>query len=364
MNAHPHDTPLRFLQGISVPKEILDEWSLEAMPEAPPRESIEALRETAQRLTAMCASSEASPRKHWWIGPMASVTWHGVILLLALVGGLFAVNQLDPPLTVLGEISLGGLAGPGGMGGDGQQSGASPAPAAEAASGPVGELAQEAETATLPTEETPPPPEPEAVTEAPDPTPVLDTALPEPEKIQKPEPEPQPKPQPKPKPKPKPKPRPVAVRKAAPAQTADQAKPAAPALGTGTGTGQGIGGEGPGKGLGHGDGPPGVGGGPGGGGGGNHIGQFGQGDGPRFRHRSLPRYPLEAKRLNQEGNVCLCLTIDASGTLRDVKVMSHSGMEFVEEALRAIHASTFYPASVKGQPVLSRALLTIRFKLS
>lgn len=359
MNAHPHDIPVRSLQDAPFPKPGPNEKSRDALPDAPTRESSKTLCEMTNLLEAIPASQKHPLTRRWWLGPVASAIWHVGILLLAVFGGLFAASQIEPPLTVLGEIALNGLAGPGGMGGDGQQSGASPAIASEPVAGPVGELAQLAEPPAPPAEDPAPAPEPETVTQAPDPKPVLDTALPEPKKKL----EPEPKPEPKPKPKHKPKPRHVASRKAAPAQSSDQAKAVSPALATGEGTGQGIGGDGPGKGLGHGNGPPGVGGGPGGGGGGTNIGQFGQGNGPRFRHRSLPRYPDGAKRLNQEGKVCLCLTIDASGVLRNVHVVSHSGLDFVEEALRAIRASTFYPATIKGQPIFSRALLTIRFKL-
>ncbi len=103
--------------------------------------------------------------------------------------------------------------------------------------------------------------------------------------------------------------------------------------------------------------------GPGGGGGGDYVGQFGQGDGPTFRHRCLPRYPDEARSGNQEGRVVLRLFIDAGGILRDVEVLEHSGLDFVAEAVRAIRASSFFPAKRQGQPVPCRAVLAIRFKL-
>ena len=164
------------------------------------------------------------------------------------------------------------------------------------------------------------PPKPEAVTAEAEPQPILDPqAVKEPKKV-----EPEPKPKPKPKRKLVQKLRSLVAHTAA----AEAAPPKGPitapnapenGLGTGTGTGQGDGaGLGPGKGLGHGDGPPGIGGGPGGSGRGL---QFGQGNGPRFRHRALPSYPSEAKADNKEGKVTLRLTIDESGILRNVEIM-------------------------------------------
>jgi protein TonB len=120
-------------------------------------------------------------------------------------------------------------------------------------------------------------------------------------------------------------------------------------------------GEGPGKGLTPGSGPGGTG--DGRGDGGLYVGEFGQGDGPRFRHRSPLRYPDAAKRAGVEGKVRLRLDIDAEGVLRNVAVVEHSGLEFVEEALRAIKASTFYPARRQGRSEACNALLTIRFAL-
>jgi periplasmic protein TonB len=308
-----------------------------------------------------------APAQRFGLGTLAAVLFHGLAVLAIVIGGLLAVTPAEPPLAVINEFSLDGLAGPGGSGGDGQDSGGSPA------------LSAEARTPTpedpVPTEQmAPEKSEPEILAPPEQAQPILTEKPPEPEKIVPPEPKPELKPEPKPEPKTKPKPKPRRLLQSSlPHQdsppvaakgpiTSETASP--DGTGTGLGTGQGPGGNGQGKGLGQGEGPPGIGGGPGGGGGGNAVGQFGQGNGPRFSHRSLPRYPAEAKLHNKEGKVCLRLSIDASGTLRDVEVMEHSGLEFVNEALRAIRASTFLPATHHGQAIPSRAVLTIHFKLS
>jgi protein TonB len=291
-----------------------------------------------------------------WFG--VSLALHAVLLFSLVFAGVFSWDSPQPPLETVVELTLGSLAGPGGSGGDGQMPGGG---AGEAA-------AQEKQPA-----ETPDPFQESLVRDAPpEPEPVL-APQPVPEPTKPPEPpkpkvEPKPEVAPKPRPQPRPKPRPHApVREDRPAVASPPAATAAAPAEQGTGAGAGAGaleGPGQGKGPGQGAGPGGYGGeGPGGGGGGEYVGQFGRGDGPVFRHRALPQYPSEAKRENHEGKVVLRLSIDAEGLLRDAEVVSHTGLEFAEEALRAIRKSSFFPARHNGRTVPSKALLAVRFRL-
>ncbi|KHK01482.1 Ferric siderophore transport system, periplasmic binding protein TonB [Desulfovibrio sp. TomC] len=293
---------------------------------------------------------------------MASAGLHGLVAAALVVCAVLAGPAPEPPLAVIGHFDLGGLDGGGPVGGDGQDSGldgaartataVSPTEAATSveAAAPTSQPSARTET-DPPAEPTPQPiPEPPAV-----PTPDLDRRTPPP--------------------------KPRATTKAHPKAVAARAQPAGPpsaqpaeteaghvsATGTGSGAnagegnGQGRLGEGPGKGLTPGAGPGGNG--DGQGHGGMYVGEFGRGDGPTFRHRSPLRYPDAARRTGQEGKVRLRLEIDAEGVLRNVSVVEHTGLEFVEEALRAIKASTFYPAKRQGRPEPCHALLTIRFAL-
>lgn len=311
----------------------------------------------AALLSEKIPESTAQP-EHWARGATISVAIHVLVILGVVLGGFCSIAAEEPPLTVMGEISLTGWGSPGGSGGNGCAGEGSPAPVAELAPQPAPEPAAEvaeAEEQPKPAPLVEEPKQPEI-----EPKPILDPKAAKKEKKAPPK---------------KAKKRHKTVRKRAKKARAKSAAtqavacrgpitaPNAPAngLGTGMGTGRGDGaGTGSGLGLGHGDGPPGIGGGPGGSG---HGFQFGQGDGPRFRHRALPQYPPEAREVNKEGVVTLRLTIDKSGHLCDVKVMRNSGQEFVEAALRAIRSSTFYPAKHKGRAISSRALLTIRFRI-
>lgn len=94
-----------------------------------------------------------------------------------------------------------------------------------------------------------------------------------------------------------------------------------------------------------------------------HDVEFGTATGPKFLHKEMPVYPLMAKKLGKEGRLVLRLTIDAAGNLLNVEVTESTGYGFTESAIEAVRKSTFLPARKDGKPILSRALLPIRFKL-
>lgn len=90
---------------------------------------------------------------------------------------------------------------------------------------------------------------------------------------------------------------------------------------------------------------------------------FGSGDGPRFLHKAMPRYPRLARELGKEGTVLLRLTIDERGSLTHVEVLQRAGSGFDEEAVRAARESRFSPARINGKAVACRAQLPVRFVL-
>jgi len=91
--------------------------------------------------------------------------------------------------------------------------------------------------------------------------------------------------------------------------------------------------------------------------------EFGSANAPRFLNREMPVYPLMARRLGKEGRVLLRLTIDENGKLLNVEVIEGAGYGFTEAAVDAVRKSTFIPAKSEGKPVMSKALLPIRFSL-
>lgn len=91
--------------------------------------------------------------------------------------------------------------------------------------------------------------------------------------------------------------------------------------------------------------------------------KFGASIAPAFLHREMPVYPMMARKLGREGKVVLKLTIDENGNLLNVEVVEKAGYGFTEAAVEAVKKSTFLPAKKDGKPLVSRALLPIRFRL-
>jgi protein TonB len=133
-----------------------------------------------------------------------------------------------------------------------------------------------------------------------------------------------------------------------------------------TGSGSDTGAAGVATGNGSGNGSAGFGSGTGGegtGSGGIVTTRFGMADAPLFKYREAPRYPVAARRRGEEGRVLLRLTIDEKGKLVNVNVMESSGTDFTEAAVEAVQRSRFVPAKRNNTPIMSMALLPIRFEL-
>lgn len=77
-----------------------------------------------------------------------------------------------------------------------------------------------------------------------------------------------------------------------------------------------------------------------------------------------PAYTPEARRLRVEGEVVLDVIFSASGELRVLRLVRGLGHGLDEAALRAAEQIVFKPARRDGQPVDSRAMLRIIFRLA
>jgi protein TonB len=90
---------------------------------------------------------------------------------------------------------------------------------------------------------------------------------------------------------------------------------------------------------------------------------FGAMNAPSFIHRAMPVYPPLARRRGKEGRVVLTLLIDQTGKVQKIDVTEPAGYGLTEAAIEAVRNSTFAPARVNGEKVVSRTVLPIRFKL-
>lgn len=128
-----------------------------------------------------------------------------------------------------------------------------------------------------------------------------------------------------------------------------------PGFGGGIGSGEGTGiGSGKGGGLG-----PGEGGGVGGG-----VYSVGGGvSAPIPIYKPDPAYSEEARKAKYQGTVVLWITIDASGSVTDCRVVKPLGMGLDEKAVESVKTWKFKPAMRNGSPVPVRVMVEVSFRL-
>ena len=86
---------------------------------------------------------------------------------------------------------------------------------------------------------------------------------------------------------------------------------------------------------------------------------------PRYRSNPPPEYPVEARRLHQEGLALLGVEVSAEGHPTSVHIKRSSGVSVLDQAaLDAVRRWTFEPARVGGLPMASSVDVPIRFSLA
>lgn len=76
-----------------------------------------------------------------------------------------------------------------------------------------------------------------------------------------------------------------------------------------------------------------------------------------------PEYTEEARAAGIEGKVRVELTVDATGAVKQAKVLESLGHGLDEAALRAVQEAMFEPALQCGKPVAATFVVSIRFSL-
>ncbi|MBF4988405.1 energy transducer TonB [Methylophilus sp. 14] len=75
-------------------------------------------------------------------------------------------------------------------------------------------------------------------------------------------------------------------------------------------------------------------------------------------------YPLESRRLREEGKTILKVLVDKTGHLVEVKVHESSGFSRLDEvAMESVKSFCFIPARKAGEPFAAWILVPITFKL-
>jgi TonB family protein len=84
---------------------------------------------------------------------------------------------------------------------------------------------------------------------------------------------------------------------------------------------------------------------------------------PKKISTTPPQYPEDCKAEKVMGLVVLDTVIDATGTVVDVSVERSPDNRLSEAAMEAIRSWVFEPATLEGQPVAVRYVLTVNFRL-
>jgi len=85
----------------------------------------------------------------------------------------------------------------------------------------------------------------------------------------------------------------------------------------------------------------------------------------RYRSNPRPEYPIEARRLHEQGVVLLSVAVGADGQVTDVTLKRSSGFSSLDEAaMQAVRRWIFEPARVGGLTVSSHADVPVRFSLA
>jgi protein TonB len=86
---------------------------------------------------------------------------------------------------------------------------------------------------------------------------------------------------------------------------------------------------------------------------------------PSYYRNPPPPYPLEARRLKQEGSVLLAAGVDDQGRVTSVSLRQSSGSSLLDEsALQTVKTWRFKPARLAGIAVSTKVDIPVRFKLT
>lgn len=84
---------------------------------------------------------------------------------------------------------------------------------------------------------------------------------------------------------------------------------------------------------------------------------------PAFLHKIEPVYPQAEQRAGSQANVLAEITIDAQGSVLEVKIVNSAGSAFDNAVKEALQKSKFVPGYIGAEAVAVRVLVPFRFNL-
>ena len=85
---------------------------------------------------------------------------------------------------------------------------------------------------------------------------------------------------------------------------------------------------------------------------------------PGYMYNPKPRYPRDARRRGEEGNVMLLVDVLPNGRVDEISVESSSGHRLLDDAaVKAVRRWRFEPAKKTGRPVRAQVRIPVEFNL-
>jgi TonB family protein len=84
---------------------------------------------------------------------------------------------------------------------------------------------------------------------------------------------------------------------------------------------------------------------------------------PRADVNPDPEYSEEARKAKYQGSIVLSLVVDASGTPRELQIVTPLGLGLDEQAIRAVNSWRFRPGATDGEPVSVAISVEVSFHL-
>jgi TonB family protein len=84
---------------------------------------------------------------------------------------------------------------------------------------------------------------------------------------------------------------------------------------------------------------------------------------PQLLYKVEPEFSEEARKAKHQGMVLLSIEVDASGNVRNVRVLQSLGLGLDEKAMEAVSRWRFRPGLFDGKPVATEATVQVNFQL-
>lgn len=75
-----------------------------------------------------------------------------------------------------------------------------------------------------------------------------------------------------------------------------------------------------------------------------------------------PIFPLQMTRTVREGEARVVISVDATGSLKDLLVIGYTKKPFADEAVKSLREWRYEPARIDGEPVAATAEVSFRFE--